>query len=230
MRTDQPNSHPFMHGARSSRKSWSVQSAGPSPALLEPTMQGRDFSYLTVAAVAASIVLFAVIVMSETKGPNHGNPVHHNPQRHNHGPEAIPAIGGQAETATRPASQGVSHDNRGAGHLAGSTEAAGRRLFDAIRQVESAGNDKAIGDGGRSLGPYQMGLAAWLDSGGVAAAYRGAAFNRASTEAAMLRYWKRYAAVTDEQKAKCWNVGPRWRTRALGAGDRYWGRVKEAMQ
>ena len=217
-------------------------------------MQGRDFSYLTVAAVAASIVFFSVIVMGESReGQRNGY--------RNGCQEAVGSIRSENSPWTVEASEAVHNETGGVGTPMGAisevqpcvglsgagrgvdtrrgsttqrqavqVEVSARRLFDAIRQVESAGNDLACGDGGRSLGPYQMGLAAWLDSGGVAAAYRGAAFNRASTEAAMLRYWKRYGCVTDEAKARCWVAGPRWRTRALGAGDRYWGRVKEAMQ
>ena len=100
-----------------------------------------------------------------------------------------------------------------------------RRLFDAMRWVESNDDDRAIGDGGRSVGPYQCGRAAWLDGGGRAEDYPWLAHDRAVTEAVMVRYWQRYGAVTDEDKAKCWNVGPRWRTRARAAGDGYWRKV-----
>ena len=100
-----------------------------------------------------------------------------------------------------------------------------RRLFDAMRWVESNDDDRAIGDGGRSVGPYQCGRAAWLDGGGRAEDYPRLAHNRAAMEAVMMRYWHRYGAVSDEDKAKCWNVGPRWRTRARAAGNAYWRKV-----
>ena len=100
-----------------------------------------------------------------------------------------------------------------------------RRLFDAIRWVESNDDDRAIGDSGRSVGPYQCGRAAWLDGGGRAEDYPRLAHDRAVTEAVMVRYWQRYGAASDEDKAKCWNVGPRWRTRARAAGDVYWQKV-----
>lgn len=48
--------------------------------------------------------------------------------------------------------------------LSGCTPAiAGLSLIDAIAQVESSGNAKAIGDGGRSIGAYQLSAACWRD-------------------------------------------------------------------
>ena len=102
-----------------------------------------------------------------------------------------------------------------------------RRLLDAIRKVESGGNDRAIGDGGRSVGPYQCGLAAWLDGGGKRADYPRLAYDRAATERVMLGYWTRYGCTTDEQRARCWNGGP------MGMRKRstreYWNKVKAAL-
>ena len=40
--------------------------------------------------------------------------------------------------------------------LVSSAQANLRPLFDAIREVESGGNPDAVGDGGRSIGPYQI--------------------------------------------------------------------------
>jgi len=104
-----------------------------------------------------------------------------------------------------------------------------RPLLNAIRQVESGGNDRAVGDSGRSVGPYQCGLAAWLDGGGKRADYPRLAYDRAATEAVMLRYWRRYKATTDRDKAVCWNVGPRYRTRAKAAGERYWRKIRKEL-
>ncbi len=63
-------------------------------------------------------------------------------------------------------------------------------LFDAIRQVESNGDDAAEGDNGRSLGPYQCGRAAWTDSG-VKLDYDIHVWHRACTEKVMMAYWQR---------------------------------------
>lgn len=100
-------------------------------------------------------------------------------------------------------------------------------LFAAIRQVESGGDDSAVGDGGRARGPYQMHLGAWLDSGGKASDYPRLAHSRPACEAAMLRYWARYHATTDEARCRIWNGGPRGMHKA--ATLKYWRKVRSAM-
>jgi len=102
------------------------------------------------------------------------------------------------------------------------------RLFDAIREVESAGDDYAVGDGGASKGPYQIGRAYWSDSG-LPWDYDECVWSRRHCEAVMLAYWQRYGARTNEQRARCHNSGPRWREK-YPLTDRYWLRVQEAMQ
>lgn len=102
------------------------------------------------------------------------------------------------------------------------------RLFDALRQVESVGNDYAVGDGGRSKGPYQCGRAAWADGGGNPADYDRLVWNRAACERVMLGYWKRCGAVTDEQKARTWNGGPRGAEKK--ATLEYWQKVQGEMR
>ena len=99
-----------------------------------------------------------------------------------------------------------------------------RRLFDAIRAVESSGDDKAVGDGGRSRGPYQCSRAAWLDGGGEPSDYDRLVWDRAECERVMVRYWERYRARTDEERARTWNGGPRWREKP--ETEDYWRRVK----
>ncbi len=104
-----------------------------------------------------------------------------------------------------------------------------RALFDAIRQVESGGNDRAVGDGGRSRGPMQISRAYWQDAR-VPWPYDTHVWSRWHSEQVMLRYWAKYGALTDEQKARCHNAGPRWRTRARLATDRYWRTVQRRMR
>ena len=106
--------------------------------------------------------------------------------------------------------------------------AGNRRLFDAIRQIESGGNDSAVGDGGRSVGPYQCGLLAWLDGGGKREDYPRLAYDRAATERIMVRYWERYGAATDEAKARTWNGGPRGMNKKATLA--YWTKVRKEMQ
>lgn len=99
------------------------------------------------------------------------------------------------------------------------------RLFDAIRQVESGGDDRAVGDGGRSCGPYQCGRAAWADGGGNPKDYDRLVWNRAACEKVMRGYWKRYGATTDEQRARTWNGGPNGMQKKATLA--YWHKVKE---
>ena len=102
-------------------------------------------------------------------------------------------------------------------------------FFAAVRQVESAGNDRALGDCGRSVGPYQCGLLAWLDGGGKRRDWPRLAYSRTATERVMRAYWARYGAATDEDRARCWNAGPKWRTRARSASAAYWKRVRAEL-
>ena len=102
------------------------------------------------------------------------------------------------------------------------------RLFAAIRKVESNGQDLAVNSKEHAYGAYQCRRGAWLDGGGAEADWPQAAFVRERVEYIMHRYWTRYGAVTDEQKARIWNGGPRgMRTQAT---KRYWRKVQEAMR
>lgn len=65
-----------------------------------------------------------------------------------------------------------------------------RPLFEAIREVETGDDPSSVGDGGRSLGPYQIQWAYWKDSG-VEGSYP-MVRNRAYAERVMIGYWKRY--------------------------------------
>ena len=122
--------------------------------------------------------------------------------------------------------RGAEHGRHGAARTPAPPAAA---LFAAIRQVESGGDDHALGDGGRSVGAYQCGLLAWLDGGGRREDYPRLAYDRLATERVMVRYWRRYGAATDEQRARCWNSGPAWRQK-YRLTDRYWAKVKELME
>jgi hypothetical protein len=106
------------------------------------------------------------------------------------------------------------------------------KLLAAIRQVESAGNDRAVGDGGRSRGPYQIQAAYWADGGGRPERYLKDVWNARACERVIVGYWSRHspaalAAGDWETLARVHNGGP------AGAGRRatlgYWARVKDAM-
>jgi hypothetical protein len=106
-----------------------------------------------------------------------------------------------------------------------------RPLYDAIRQVETgehANSAAAVGDGGRSIGPYQIQYAYWLDS--RVPGHYGLVRDRAYAERVMRAYWQRYepAALRRgdfEVLARCHNGGPGWR-KHRNATDGYWSRVK----
>ena len=107
-----------------------------------------------------------------------------------------------------------------------------RSLFDAIRQVETGGHPdptNAEGDGGASLGPYQISHAYWYDAlqkhpeiGGTYEDVR----NPMYAEWVLLAYWDRYAPDdTYETLARIHNGGPHGYIRAATNG--YWKRVQE---
>ena len=104
-----------------------------------------------------------------------------------------------------------------------------RRLFDAIRAVESGG--PGDNDGGRALGPYQIHRAYWQDSG-VPGRYEECA-RPEYAERVMLAYWQRYAAEALEREdlevlARVHNGGPRgWRKETTVA---YWRRVQARLR
>jgi Destabilase len=66
-------------------------------------------------------------------------------------------------------------------------------VFEAIRSVETGGMAQprdAVGDVGRSIGPYQISRAYWADSG-VRGDWKWCK-DRAYAEAVVLAFWKRY--------------------------------------
>lgn len=107
-----------------------------------------------------------------------------------------------------------------------------RPLLDAIMRVESGGDCNAIGDGGSSIGPYQIGKAYWIDACGADTNYEKYVRDRGACEAVMFAYWNRYCrkAMSEldfETMARVHNGGPRGATKS--ATVKYWRRVKAAM-
>jgi hypothetical protein len=108
-----------------------------------------------------------------------------------------------------------------------------RSLLDAIRQVETGGHAdpvNAIGDGGASLGPYQIGRAYWTDAD-VEGRYEHVKAQRYA-ERVMLAYWSRYCfdALIDgdfETLARVHNGGPSGASKDATLD--YWRRVSEIM-
>ena len=107
-------------------------------------------------------------------------------------------------------------------------------LFDAIRQVETGGHpdpENAIGDGGKSIGPYQISLAYWMDANehdhSIGGTYRDVR-KREYAERIMMAYWDRYSPDDHpETLARIHNGGPLGHEKK--ATDFYWAKVRAAL-
>ena len=104
-------------------------------------------------------------------------------------------------------------------------------LITALIAVESSGNEQAIGDNGRALGPLQIHRGVVLDVNRITgSSYRHQDMtNRAQARAVCEAYLRHYGrGKTTEQQARIWNGGP--------TGDRkpvtlaYWRRVQKAIK
>lgn len=141
-------------------------------------------------------------------------------------PETTTRIGTVAATGR---DAGAKQDRAGTRTVASTaTNTPARSLLAAIRQVESGGDDNAVGDGGRALGSFQCWRGAWQDAtkyGKVNWPYSDA---RDANKAAQVVLWyaARYGAKTDREVALCWHWGPTWRR----YGDGYWRKVQGAMR
>ena len=116
--------------------------------------------------------------------------------------------------------------------------------FDAIRQVESGGRPDAVGDQGRSIGPYQIQEGYWKDAvehnpslkdGGKTWQNTKGAGSIEYSERVMQSYADRYATKsrlgrdpTFEDVARNHNGGPNGYKRS--STDAYWQKVKETLQ
>ena len=122
------------------------------------------------------------------------------------------------------------------GYLVMGCVAAGdelRPLLAAIQAVETSGiraPSQAVGDDGRSIGPYQISKAYWMDSRikGAWKHCRGQAYS----ETVMLAYWKRHCPVALRQRnfevlARIHNGGPRGQSKQ--ATILYWQKVRRAL-
>lgn len=108
------------------------------------------------------------------------------------------------------------------------------QFLDAVRQVETGGqaNDgrDAVGDGGRSIGPYQIGRLYWEDSK-VPGRWEDVR-DRAYAERVMVAYWARYCpqALKDrdwETLARVHNGGPAGHRKKATLA--YWDRVRRII-
>ena len=111
------------------------------------------------------------------------------------------------------------------------------RLLAAICTVESNCNDDAVGDGGDSIGAYQIQYAYWKDATdfdkSIGGSYQDCKDSEYSRKI-VLAYWSRYATitrvgeeVTDEDRARIHNGGPNGYKK--NSTEKYWTKVKAVL-
>ncbi len=92
-----------------------------------------------------------------------------------------------------------------------------RDLLDAMKKVETGGTrhpNYAVGDNGRSIGPYQITYDYWLDAARETLQLREGTWSMcvipSYAEKVILSYWKKYASkdATWEHLARIHNGGP----------------------
>lgn len=103
-------------------------------------------------------------------------------------------------------------------------------LIAALITVESGGNDLAIGDNGRAVGPLQIHRSVVVDVNRIAHTNwtHQQMTNRAIAKQVCEIYLKRYAAgKTDEEAARIWNGGPNGHHKTATIS--YWNKVKKHL-
>ena len=104
-------------------------------------------------------------------------------------------------------------------------------LISALIIVESSGNDLAIGDNGRALGPLQIHREVVLDVNRITGSnYRHSEMtNRVAARAVCQAYLEHYGrGKTTEQQARIWNGGPSGDRKAATLA--YWRRVQKNLK
>lgn len=107
-------------------------------------------------------------------------------------------------------------------------------FFHALAQVESNHDDNAVGDGGASIGRYQIQRPYWLDATeftGIGGRYEDVR-DKAYAERIMRAYWKRYCPRAYRERdyetlARTHNGGPRGHKKRATLA--YWEKVKAAL-
>jgi len=104
-------------------------------------------------------------------------------------------------------------------------------LISALIIVESSGNDMAIGDHGKAIGPLQIHKAVVLDVNRITGShYRHQDMtNRAQARAVCEAYLRHYGkGATPEQLARRWNGGPNGDRKT--STEAYWAKVKKHLK
>ena len=105
-------------------------------------------------------------------------------------------------------------------------------LITALIAVESSGNDLAIGDNGRALGPLQIHRGVVLDVNRFTGShYRWESMtNRAQARAVCEAYLTHYGkGKTTEEQARIWNAGPQGHKKKT-ATQAYGAKVKKELK
>lgn len=104
-------------------------------------------------------------------------------------------------------------------------------LISALMIVESSGNDQAIGDNGRAIGPLQIHRSVVLDVNRITGSnYRHSEMtNRVAARAVCQAYLEHYGRGKSlEEQARIWNGGPTGHKKAATVS--YWRRVQKAIK
>lgn len=104
-------------------------------------------------------------------------------------------------------------------------------FFYALSEVESGHDDNAVGDGGASIGRYQIQRPYWIDSR-IPGKYEQVK-DRFYAERVMRAYWKRYCPDAYRNRdyeimARIHNGGPRGHKKKATLP--YWDKVRKAME
>jgi hypothetical protein len=104
-------------------------------------------------------------------------------------------------------------------------------LISALIIVESSGNDQAIGDNGRALGPLQIHRGVVQDVNRITGSHykHSEMTNRVAARAVCEAYLKAYGkGASTEQLARRWNGGPTGDRKS--ATEAYWAKVKKHLK
>lgn len=104
-------------------------------------------------------------------------------------------------------------------------------LISALMIVESSGNDQAIGDNGRAIGPLQIHRSVVLDVNRITGSnYRHSEMtNRVAARAVCQAYLEHYGRGKSlEEQARIWNGGPTGHKKAATVS--YWRRVQKEIK
>ena len=113
-----------------------------------------------------------------------------------------------------------------------------KELMCALRIVESGGDDNAVGDGGKAIGPYQIWKIYWKDAiefdPSIGGKYEDC-FNREYAEKIVDAYMRRYATKrrlghepTWEDMARIHNGGPNGHKKQSTV--KYWKKVQNVLR